>query len=1295
MSKEIWLGPVLGSDRERLLARCARYVSSGQTGEFLYIAASHPLLDLVAERLLDGKDSRGVWGEFPVYLFRGFVRRILSSAVVSEARPREPQPGSPAGVGRSGTATARTEPVLIHGLLTPDSATALVPRVPIDHEELPLRRSLISQIIKQLSASRKLKAIGSLANRNGCINTIASLIGELQRAGKTPAEFQNAIAMRAAEESAVPNAKSQKARSALRPQLDFDRDVALIYAAYSEALDHFGLTDEDADQLRALQILRRELDGRAVSLPWLDQVDLLVLDGFFDFTPVQGEMLRQLIPAIPNVIVNVNHDQTNKEIFRPFESTIEQLKSIADFELKHAIELNAPSPELTLLRERLFNVAQVVNLREHTEARSQVDNSRYTLFESSDRETEIRSIVKEVKRLVLQDGYALSDIGLVVRERTSYAETILRVCADESIPCDLERRIEAKEISCVRACGKLFELLSAPVREHVTNPKTIDIAHLVKSGYFRVSSTDLSALVEAFDNRYRSLLEADSRISVAKTLQNDDARERRDRLRFQLGVGRWAPDVLENVFAYVGSELRADAWLKRAERLITALPTPDAARSFIGSNDVGEDDGALAITEREAPEDLAEKKAGKAPAPVHPATIAWTIVVLEHLRRLISAVPGEGSAEELRAAIMSLLDQLEFSKQTTLPFFKNGDATEIAQATLDARGLEGLRRANVSAVRSFNYAHQIVSVARPSGRAGTTSEPLLTRGLLTQVPIAAFIDEVDRCLNSQILSVGSGNRDGLRVLEATDVRGLRFRALFIAGMTEGGFPLRTSGDWLYPDEERERLRKYGVTLEDISHETLLKEEHYFYQAACRATDRLYLTRPLALNDGTETVASYYIEELKRAIALATLNVVQVRADIDTQDLRQASTHTEFSTMLVRQSERRDGKVAQGLIPKSTLEKLLRESEARGFISNSALRRVAIERERNGLGFGPFDGEISSADLRAMLHRHFGPEYVYSASSLSTYGKCPFRFFASRVLKLEPRNEAALDLPAIDAGKLLHEILRRFFALHRGQYLPSLDREELRTEMATVAEDVFREHELLVPALNERIWKIDCEIRKLILDQVLLFELRLQERTKSSKMRPIFFELAFGRSSGASDPKSRADYLKLDRPDESETALIQGQIDRVDVNDEERVAIAYDYKLSQGARITDIEAGREVQIPIYLAALEQLFVPGYELAGGGYYRLRPRTSRLNQGLYRQMFANCTYVTGKNFQDDIVWQRIREVVRRRVWQFIDGMRAGNFRVRPSLGKQTCKFCDYSAVCRYDTYRISRKRGSTVQL
>jgi len=171
-------------------------------------------------------------------------------------------------------------------------------------------------------------------------------------------------------------------------------------------------------------------------------------------------------------------------------------------------------------------------------------------------------------------------------------------------------------------------------------------------------------------------------------------------------------------------------------------------------------------------------------------------------------------------------------------------------------------------------------------------------------------------------------------------------------------------------------------------------------------------------------------------------------------------------------------------------------------------------------------------------------------------------------------------------------------------------------------------------------------------------------------------------------------LKFERTDGdgTETALLQGQIDRVDIDEHEHVAIAYDYKLSQGAKLEDIEAGRQVQIPIYLAALEQMFLPGYKLVGGGYYRLRGAGPRLNQGLYRAALADYTSVTSTRTKlDDVEWQRIRREVRRKVWEFIDGMRMGHFPVQPSLGKITCKFCDYAAVCRYDQYRISRKLRS----
>ncbi|PYS70180.1 MAG: hypothetical protein DMF73_13370, partial [Acidobacteria bacterium] len=749
-------------------------------------------------------------------------------------------------------------------------------------------------------------------------------------------------------------------------------------------------------------------------------------------------------------------------------------------------------------------------------------------------------------------------------------------------------------------------------------------------------------------------------------------------------IGCWKPDDLENVLAYVGSELRVNSWIDRARKLIRVFPSIEAAQTLIAGD---ESDDPAATAEDEAPqEDEAAIDRRKKPASVHPAAIAWTILVMKHLQQLLSAIPEKGTVEELRLALMLLLDQLQFSNQVNRPFERKPDASDIPQATLDVRGRESVRRAITATVRSFDYASTVVSAARPRGpqpdspagvgrseRASLDNEPLLTRGLLTPIALSSFIDEVERCLNSQTLSIGAPNRDGLRVLEATDVRGLSFRAVFIAGMIEGGFPLRTSRDWLYPHEERVRLQKHGIFLEDISTDTLLKEEHYFYQAACRTTDRLYLTRPLALSDGSETVASYYIEELRRAITPQQIEVKQIRADIDARDPFAASSAAELGPTLVRQAEAGGHQAAK--LPQSVISDLLSRAAERGYISPSARHRIDIEHQRHGGWFGPYDGEITNNDLRSMLARHFGPDHVYSASRLSTYGNCAFRFFGNRVLRIEPRSEAALDLQAIDAGKLLHDILRRFFEKHRGEYLPSHNRKTLRDEIRKTADKVFKEHEDKVPPLNERIWKIDCEIRKLILDQVLLYELRLQEKTNPRGVRPAYFELAFGRTSEASDPNSTKRYLKLER---AEAAA------------EERLAIAYDYKLSKGASLDDLKSGRQVQIPIYLAALEQLFLPSFDLGGGGYYTLRGKGARLNQGLYRTAFADCTNITSHISKfDDPEWRRIRRDVANRVWEFIDGMRGGHFRVKPSLGKHTCKFCDYSAVCRYDAYRINRKK------
>ncbi len=1248
MAKEIWLGPLLSNNRSRLIERCAELVANNQTDSLLYLTASQPLLDLVTQGVLDGAKNRGLWGELPVYLFRGFVRRILSTAVDEEGR-------------------------------------GLAPRVPIDREELPLKRTLISQILSRLLEVNKLKALAPLAGREGCVNTIATLIGEIERAAKSPAEIAEIIAARTQDISP----EGTTIAGGLSRQIDFDKEVGLVYATYCDLLKRHRLTEEDADQLRALAILSGELDGKRFKSPSLADVQLLVLDGFFDFTPVQGEILRRLIPQIPDVIVNLNHDERNPEIFFPFQQTIEHLCGIASFEIyRSTSDVVATSGALSGLPSNLFNASatgQLKSIDDVTKDQTIVHQSEIRYFECGDCDTEVRVIAKEIKRLVLREDYRLADIALVVRQRASYAETIARVMREESLPCNLESRIEANDVPATRAALKLMTILEQLAREETPATRISALADLIKSEYFRLGAEDLTILSARFDEEFRDLLRDDEQ-------PLDTARAEQLKKRYRIGV--WDADALENAFAYVGSELRVSDWLSRARKLITELPAAPATKELlnIDSGELERDPDVSDQIENAETAKLEERTVERKRRPsrdIHPATLAWTSLVIQSFAERIQAVPREGTPVDLRLAIMRLLDQFSFREQIARPIRSSAEDRELPQMMLNFNSLEALRRAFVAAIKGIEISADIL-----------LGPPVVTGELSVQsrqAPItrlSTFLEEVRRALGSQSQLFGAADRGGLQVLEATDVRGLRFRAVFIAGLLEGGFPLRASRDWIYPHEERERLRKYGLPLEDISPATLLKEEHYFYQAACRATERLYLSRPLSLADDSETVASYYIDELRHAIAPLEIRAETIRRDYDGKDLDVISVAAELNVALVRQEERHlhRGENRQ-LLPVPRIKRLLTLARNDGFLSNSAFRRIEIERERNGPAFGPYDGDITDPNMIALLNKRFGPEFVHSASGLSVYGNCAYRFFAQRVLKLEPRGEAALDLQAIDTGKLLHDILRRFFEQHRRQELNKLDRQKLRDELATIADRVFDEHERVVPPLNKQIWKIDREIRKILLDQVLLYELEIQEKAAARGVVPAYFEVAFGgMKSVARDPDSTEQPLELTRVTfvGEETMKISGQIDRVDIASDNTL-IAYDYKLSMGSTKEDIKSGRSLQLPIYLEALEKLILPDHPIAGGGYYVIRGGSDRRNKGLHRASAIKYSGISARvnAVVSDEEWQQIRSDVITKVWDFLDHMRAGHFPVSPSEKEKTCRFCDFGAVCRYDRYRIERKK------
>ena len=1246
MSKQIWLAPILSNNRQRLLERASEVLASGPSEGLLYLTASRQLLELAAGHLLDGIRNRGVWGSLPVHLFRGFARYVLATALEKETE------------------------------------SPLTRLIAIDQRELPLKRSLIAQLISRLAREEKLKAISPLAHREGCINTITALIGEIQRAGKTPSEFSAIVAARASDASiSRPENIEEGKQTSVPLQIDYDRDVALIYEAYAAAIDEFGFTEDDADQLRALEVLRGETSGKQVILTWLHSVRLLVVDGFFDFTPVQGDILRLLIPQIPEVIVNLSRDESNAEIFRPFSRTIEQLSAISKFEVLQSSDVKPVAAALFPLRKRLFNTTeQQVQRSVADPSGDQQDlgshqNSSIRVLDCGDRETELRAIAKEIKRLVLLENYRLSEIAVVLRQQATYENEIPRVFDEEQISCTLNQRIELTEVPAVRAAIKLFELLIELNRE-AGALKANQIADLAKSGYFGLSENELAALRARFELQ-------DLKLTDVSGYRREPA---------ELKVGFWDADELENTVSYVGDDLPVPLWIMRARKFTAqpTRPTEDKAQDVEPEGE-SESDEEVSVTAEQGfavrqatvgqvfePVDIplpGSERRAKPARELHPALIAWSALLIDRFASILRSLPREGSPRQMRHCVVTLLDRLQFAREVRDSERAAAREGELSALSLDLRGLEGLRRALFAATRSI----EIASAPKSEGEE------------LRDVRLASLLEETLRCIKSQTLVLSNGDPDGLRILEATDIRGLHFRSVFIAGLNEGAFPLRAHRDWVYPAEERERLKEYGLTLEDISTETLLKEEHYFYQAACRATERLYLSRPLVKEDGSETVASYYIEEIARAISPAQFVRDTIRRDFDGRSLFESSHRGELAMLVIRQEERRKHYAQRdGNFGDDVIVRLIGKVAALGYFSESARRRIAIERERGGLFFGGFDGQLNKPALVENMRNQYGFLHTFSASELSLYGRCPFKFFAEKVLKLEPRGEAALDMTALDAGSLLHDALRRFFELHRNERLTDLDPDVLKRELREAADAVFDQHERSVPPLNPRVWAIDRDIKRLLLEQVLDYELEIEQQTISKDVKPSFFELAFGMLNQAIDPSSTEKPLELQREptDQSETVRIRGQIDRVDKAGDGAL-IAYDYKLSRGATVDDMTEGRALQLHIYLAALERLVFPESKIAGAGYYTIKGTNDRRNRGLYRKAMNPYTGVNNiKSNMPDAEWASVRAEMQNRIWEFIDGMRAGRFSVAPSKPEDSCPRCDFSAVCRYEKFRIRRK-------
>ncbi|MDX9955335.1 MAG: PD-(D/E)XK nuclease family protein [Anaerolineae bacterium] len=387
----------------------------------------------------------------------------------------------------------------------------------------------------------------------------------------------------------------------------------------------------------------------------------------------------------------------------------------------------------------------------------------------------------------------------------------------------------------------------------------------------------------------------------------------------------------------------------------------------------------------------------------------------------------------------------------------------------------------------------------------------------------------------------------LLVADVAQARGLAFRAVAVLGLAEGEFPATLTEDPLLRDADRQRLRDDFNLAVELSTDSA--EAEYAYEAFTRASQALLLTRPRIADNGALWQASPYWEEVRRRIRVDA----QLLTGAQQPPPEAAASEPELWLSLAATPAL--WTQAQQLRP----ERGARLEHAASILRHRV--QVAVT--------SPYDGDLSA--WAPTFARRFGPDYTWSASRLETYRTCPFFFFISQVLRLEPRQIPAEGLGARQLGNIYHHIFEAVY--NRIAALPDL--EALLAALPEVAAEI-----------------LDAAPRREQFRPTAWWEQTRAEITAHARRSlAALTELAEGFIS----VQHEAPFGLRGRPplrveDSSGDAfLLRGLIDRVERAPGDRVRII-DYKTAgkSGFNNRAIAEGKKLQLPLYaLAAQEAL------------------------------------------------------------------------------------------------------------
>lgn len=607
----------------------------------------------------------------------------------------------------------------------------------------------------------------------------------------------------------------------------------------------------------------------------------------------------------------------------------------------------------------------------------------------------------------------------------------------------------------------------------------------------------------------------------------------------------------------------------------------------------------------------------------------------------------------------------------------------------------------------------------------------------------AMLDQLAQMMGEEALSVDlfgdlieaglSGIRLGL-VPPALDqvligsidrTRSAQVKIAFVLGVGDGVLPARINEDGVLTEQERETLLDAGVPLADSSRRKLLDEQFLIYTVLCAPSHRLWLSYPLADEEGKSLLPSELIGQLKRLFPQLREQLLlgEPSADMpEAEQLAYASVPDRALTYLTARLKAWTEGRGMAAVWRDAYNWFAQRPEWQPRLA-AMLRSLAYTNREEPL----------SAATSLLL---YGERVKASVSRLERFAWCPFSQFVSHGLRLKERRIYRLEAP--DIGQLFHAALSGFMR-------------ELQTDRESwerLGERQIRERadalvERLAPVLQGEILLSSSRFRHIArkLQTIIGRTSRmLVEHARRGEFVPVGLELGFG-------PGETLPPLHLPLPN-GRTLEMVGRIDRIDRAEGENGALLriIDYKSSPTAlKLAELYHGLSLQMVTYLDVVlthaRRWLGEAARPAGVLYFHVhnpliqsanamapeqaadelrkrfkmrgllladRDTVERMDDGLkasggHSQLLpvalkADGSFYKSASVATDEQWNQLRGHVRRTIRRIGTELTEGKVAIEPHrIGSRLpCTFCSYKPVCQFEPafagnrYRLLEERG-----